>query len=269
MSSLSRCHSAAASLPPSSGLSPVSSSPPGSLWAGWSSGCSGPGSPPLRSGSAVPGPPPPPPSGSRGDGGTVPALLGDGRARWCAGAAGKLLWTGRWRTRTEGAPCRTKTGGSGSRLSQHDVWRGRGRGRIMRHWGPGYWHETSFYHPKLLPTRYKTHKLNSCLHLSEVTSLESNFRALGQCARSVMQCRTQHYVIWIICFNSWEEMGNITCSFSCWTIIFTTCCCSLSLIKWDRLSLFLDCGGARSSDYLFFVLPCVNLRPAATSYGQK
>lgn len=138
------CHSAAASSPPSSGLSPVFSSPPGSPWVGWSLGCSGPGLPPLRLGSDGPGPPLPPPPGSRGDGGTVPALLGDERAQWCAGAAGTLLWTGRWQIRTEGAPCRTNTGGSGSSLSQQhscQCWCGRGSGCIMRHQGPRHWHE--------------------------------------------------------------------------------------------------------------------------------
>lgn len=111
-------------------LSPVSSSPPGSPSGSPSpqcSGCTGPGSPPPLSGSEVPKPehlppPPPPPLGSRGDGGMVPGLLGDGWARWCAGAAERLLWTGRWRTRTEGAPCRRKRGGSASESYQTFIW---------------------------------------------------------------------------------------------------------------------------------------------------
>lgn len=92
----------------------VSSSGP---WCPW--GCclchryragSGPGAVSPFSRSVASWPLPPPQSGNRGDGGMVPGLLSDGWAQWCADAAGTLLWTGRWQTRTEGAPCRTKRG---------------------------------------------------------------------------------------------------------------------------------------------------------------
>lgn len=99
----------------SSGPSHVSSSPPGSPSPlTWDPGTLL-GSAPHHLG---PHPLPPPSSpGSRSDVGTVPGLPVGERALWCACAAETPLWTGRWGTQIEGAPCRTNGAHSPSHLS--------------------------------------------------------------------------------------------------------------------------------------------------------